>query len=136
MLRYLSGTVYTQDYLAGQMYTTETGTLLMNIRRVLNDFQTSHNYNQWGDLDADDMAMYIYHTIYRRGKPVLMGLENTSTADWYYNASGHGVVINAIYSDQSRIQIADPLGGWYDDWPVYYVKNVETVNQYYSFMLW
>ena len=62
--------------------------------------------------------------------PTFLRIADTSTPTWYYNTDGHCVLSNAIYSDNSKIQIADPLGDRVSGCPYFYEKNASTVYDY------
>ncbi|WP_248759862.1 hypothetical protein [Paenibacillus sp. ATY16] len=65
----------------------------------------------------------IYYDIVTMKAPSTMGISNPSGANWHYSTTGHSLVVNAIYDDKSKIQIADPLGGTQSGWAVYYEKT-------------
>lgn len=62
--------------------------------------------------------------------PTFLRIAETSTPIWYYDTDGHCVLSNAIYDDNSKIQIADPLGERGSGCPYFYEKNASTVHDY------
>lgn len=68
--------------------------------------------------------------------PTFLRLSGTSTPSWYYSTNGHCVLSNAVYSDYSKIQIADPLGDRVSGCPYFYEKNASTVSSYTTHLIY
>ena len=78
----------------------------------------------------------IYYDINTEKTPSFLRIYNLTGANWYYATAGHCVLSNAIYSDKSIIQIADPLGGRVSGCPYYYLKNATVVGNYTTHICW
>lgn len=136
ILKYITGDTFSQSDLAEEMYTTSTGTPIMNVKTCLNNNQDDYNYNLWNTIDFDttEMCTYIYFTVYRRSKPLLFGLGPTSEDYWEYANSGeHAVNIIGIYSDKSKLEIADPGYGLFGS---IYERSARDANRFYEAMIW
>ena len=79
-----------------------------------------------------NLSEYLYLTIAELQVPASIGIANTSKIDWFYETEGHSLVVNGIYSDFSAILIADPEGEREEGVPYFYEKSAETVNKYYT----
>lgn len=136
ILKYITGRTFSQSNLAEEMYTTSTGTLFINVETCLNNNQDDYNYNLWNTIDFDttEMCTYINFTVYRRSMPLFFGLAPTSVNNWEYtNLSKHAVNIIGIYSDKSKLEIADPGYGLFG---TIYERSARDANCYYLGMVW
>lgn len=68
--------------------------------------------------------------------PTFLRISGTSTANWYYATNGHCVLSNALYSDYSSVQIADPLGDRVSGCPYYYLKAASTLSNYVTHLIY
>ena len=78
----------------------------------------------------------IYYDINTEKCPSFLRIYNMSGANWYYATAGHCILSNAIYSDKSIIQIADPLGGRVSGCPYFYLKNASIVGNITTHICW
>lgn len=136
MLKYITGTVYTQNKIARGMGTDNEGTSISEIAPYLNDKQDAIYYVRTNNPSQSDMCSFIHSTISYNEKPALMCIVNTTGANWHYPTAGHSLVVNAIYSDKSTIQFADPMGGMTADWPYYYLKTATVANSVCKSLIW
>lgn len=134
VLKYITGVVYTQSKIAEDVETSIMGTYNSKIAPYLNKMQAKHFYSRSTKPSEPNMALFIYTTIAQNSLPALMCISTGS--DWYYVTSGHCVVVNAIYSDRSRIQFADPLGGYLANVPVYYIKDSDDIHNVCVDLIW
>lgn len=85
-------------------------------------------------LDSSPTQSHITASVYLdvtvEEVPTFIRLQNTTTGSWYGAFAGHCVLANAIYSDYSAIQIADPYGGRVSGYPYFYEKPSWLVSYY------
>lgn len=65
-----------------------------------------------------------------------MRISNSSGANWHYATNGHALINNAVYSDNSRAQFADPLGGTQSGWPYFYEKTAAVTTNVCTHLIW
>lgn len=135
VLKYLTGTTYSQSSIASAIGTTTSGTSAANIVPYLNEKQDFY-YARTTNFDQNCMCTYLYYTVGNVGVPGLMSIVNPTGANWHYATNGHRLVINAVYSDHSKLQFADPLGGWESDWPYFYEKSSSIVAPICTEFIW
>lgn len=135
VLKYLTGTTYSQSSIANAMGTTTSGTYSSKIAPYLNEKQ-DYNYIRTTYPEQNTMCNFLYYAVANHDTPALMSIVNSTGANWHYATNGHRLVVNAVYSDDSRIQFADPLGGTKSDWPYYYEKSSSVVNSVCSDIIW
>ncbi len=123
------------------MYTSNTSPAQSDIDSSINMHFTlipsyvNHRQNQCSYLFSENpsqafLTTSIYTDITIENAPTFLRISNTSTSNWYYYTSGHCVLSNAIYSDYSQIQIADPYGDKISGCPYFYLKSASTVANY------
>ncbi|MBP3380960.1 MAG: hypothetical protein J6K77_08880 [Ruminococcus sp.] len=99
---------------------------LYRARIYLNEHQSQCNYLEQTNPAKHFITSAVYTTINEEKAPCILGINTTLTNNWHYQTEGHAVVVNAIQSDKSKMQIADPLGG-YSNWAYYYEKDADTI---------
>ncbi len=130
MVQYLKGSSDSQDTIAKAMGTTTNGTARSKIAPYLNSQQSKEYYVYVSEPTPTAIRDNLYHIIVTKKAPASISIAGTTTSDWYYTTGGHHLVVNAIYSDKSIIQVADPLGGKVGNTPYYYEKSAATVTKY------
>lgn len=83
-----------------------------------------------------DLKNKIYYDINTEKCPSFLRIYNRTGANWYYATTGHCILSNAIYSDKSKIQIADPLGKRVSGCPYFYLKSASVVGSYTTHLCW
>lgn len=68
--------------------------------------------------------------------PAFLRIYNTSGSNWYYATAGHCIIANGVMSDDSQIQLSDPLGGRVSGCPYFYKKNTSIVSGITTHMCW
>ena len=96
----------------------------------VNEFQDKCQYILSTNPSQTNLTTCVYMDIVYDEVPAFLRLSGTTSSTWYYSTSGHCVLANAIYSDKSQIQIADPLGGRVSGCPYFYLKSASTVARY------
>lgn len=136
VLKYLTGQVVSQSSIAQAMGTSSTiGTTPDKVAPYLNARQNF--YYVWESRPGQtNMCKYLYATVANGNAPALMGIINPSGSNWHYATGGHFLVVNAIYSDMSALQFADPLGGTQTGWPYYYEKGAAFVSSICEDIVW
>ena len=137
VLKYLTGKEYSQASIAKDLGTTTSGTQADRIAPYLNEKQGNPRYHYFRSESPtlDEMCRYTYAVVYS-AVPGLMSIYNPTGRDWNYATYGHRLVINAVYSDKSKLQFADPLGQTEADWPYFYEKACSTVYPYCRDVIW
>lgn len=134
IIQYLNGSSPTQDDIARGMETTlDRGTLVVNIVPYLNS-KVSYNYKLVSTPSQTTMCNRLYTTIVTNKKPGMMAIYNPKGTNWHYPTDGHALVVNAIYSDKSKVQFADPLGNKYDKY--YYIKTAAIAHAVCAHLIW
>ncbi|MDP4119601.1 MAG: C39 family peptidase [Bacillota bacterium] len=136
VLEYDTGCYYTQSDIASDLGTTSSGTDATKIAPYLNTKQDDNTYIRTATPNQSTMCNDLAFTIAGWGYPCLMSICNPTGANWHYGTNGHRLVINAVYSDDSKIQFADPLGGWEADWPCFYEKTAAIANSVCRDVIW
>ncbi|RGI70180.1 hypothetical protein DXD93_07735 [Ruminococcus bromii] len=136
VLQYINGKSDSQDKIASDLGTIRIGTDGRKIAPYLNKKQKSFYYARLEEPSKTLMESCLYATIARNKKPCLMAIITESNDDWYYTTRGHRLVVNAIYSDKSRIQFADPMGKLNSNWPYFYVKSSTLVKKVCNDIIW
>lgn len=135
VLQYINGSSASQSTIANGLGTTSSGTNPTKIAPYLNQKQSFY-YARFANPTQTEMCDKLYATITGPKKPCLMSIVNTSGSNWHYSTGGHRLVINAIYSDKSRIQFADPLGGTQSGWPYFYLKTKAVASSVCRDIIW
>lgn len=135
VLKYLTGTTYSQSSIASAIGTTSTGTSAVNIVPYLNEKQDFY-FARTTNFDQNTLCTYLYYTVGNVGVPGMLFFVNPSGTNWHYATYGHCLVVNAVYSDHSKLQFADPLGGWESDWPYFYEKSSSIVTPICTEFIW
>ncbi len=135
IIQYKKNSSPSQSTLANEMGTNPYfGTPMENISPCLRS-HTSYLYVLNMNPSQTQMLNYLYSTIAENKMPCIMGISNSEGILWHYSTAGHALVVNAIYSDKSRVQFADPLGGQYGGkW--YYEKSAEAAKLVCMGVIW
>ncbi|MCM1530016.1 MAG: hypothetical protein NC093_08495 [Alistipes sp.] len=131
IINYINGSADSQESIAWSgCY------LYMDDARVyLNNHQSKCVYVQENYPTKSLMTSVIYQTITNDKVPCMIAISNPSGENWHYSTDGHALVVNAIRSDKSKIQLGDPLGG-YNDWYYFYEKDAGIVSKYIACVLY
>ena len=135
VLQYINGSSASQSTIASGLGTTSSGTNPTKIAPYLNQKQSFY-YARFANPTQTEMCDKLYATITGPKKPCLMSIVNPSGSNWHYATGGHRLVINAIYSDKSRIQFADPLGGTQSGWAYFYLKTKAVASSVCRDIIW
>lgn len=135
VLQYANRSSASQASIASDLGTTSGGTTATQIAPYLNQKQSFY-YARISNPSQSTMCDKLYATITGPKKPCLMGIINTSGSNWHYATNGHFLVVNAIYSDKSQIQFADPLGGTHTNWPYFYLKTANVSSSVCKEIIW
>lgn len=135
VLQYINGSSESQNTIANGLNTTSSGTDPTKIAPYLNKKQSFY-YVRVASPSKTTMCDNLYATITGPKKPCLMSIVNTNGSNWHYRTTGHRLVVNAIYSDKSYIQFADPLGGTQSGWSYYYLKSSTIASSVCRDIIW
>ena len=136
VLQYLNGRSDSQTRIANDLGTTANyGTDSTKIAPYLNKKQ-SFGYDRKAYPSQTSMCNNLYSTVASLKKPALMGIVNPTGNNWSYATNGHCLVINAIYSDMSKIQFADPLGGYRSGYATFYLKTAGVAYSVCREIIW
>lgn len=125
LLMYVNGSSPTQSSINSSINQSFT-----SIPNYVNSRQSNCQYLLVTSPTQSNLKTCVYMDITNDEVPTFLRLSGTSSSSWYYTTSGHCVLSNAIYSDKSVIQIADPLGDRVSGCPYFYEKNTSTVASY------
>lgn len=132
---YYNNLIVTQDAIAKALATNSNGTRAEFIVPYLNANQSFH-YVRQGTPTQTILCDRLYTTIAGDKRPALIGIVNPTGYGWHYATNGHFLVVNAIYSDKSVIQIADPLGDTQTGFPYFYSKPAYIVGDVCEELIW
>ena len=135
VLQYINGSSASQGTIANGLGTTTSGTNATRIAPYLNQNQSFY-YARFANPTKTEMCEKLYATITGPKKPCLMSIVNPSGNNWHYSTGGHRLVINAIYSDKSRVQFADPLGGTQQGYAYFYEKTASIASSVCRDIIW
>lgn len=125
VLMYINGSSPSQsdinDYIGGKFTT---------IPRYMNSKQKQCNYLLKTNPTQSSLTAAIFSSIYVDKVPTFLRISGTTRSNWYYATSGHCILAYEIYSDYSKIKIADPLGDRVEGCPYFYLKPASTVAKY------
>lgn len=134
MIQYLNGSSPSQSVIAGEMGTSFlTGTPVINIAPYLKEM-VGYYYSRQASPTQSLMCSRLYTTIVNNEKPCLMAINNPTGNNWHYPTDGHALVVNAIYSDRSKVQFADPAGGNYNRY--FYEKTAGVAHSVCTDVIW
>ena len=87
-------------------------------------------------VNTTELKTRIGYDINDRKIPSFMRIDGTTSSNWYYATDGHCILATGIYTDGSKIQIADPLGNRLPGCPYFYIKDVSTVARFATHLVW
>ena len=125
LLMYVNGSSPTQSSINSSINNSFTA-----IPNYVNSRQSNCQYLLVTSPTQANLQTCVYMDITNDEVPTFLRLNGTSSPSWYYATNGHCVLSNAIYSDKSIIQIADPLGGRVSGCLYFYEKSASTVSSY------
>ena len=135
ILNYINGSSDNQLAIAIDLGTTSNGTNISVVPGYLNDEQDDCLYLLKSHPSQASLTSFIYSTIVYDQSPCLMNICDPDGDYWgYYATDGHSLVVNAIYSDESQIQYADPLG-YESDIPSFYIKSAYNSGQVVTYLV-
>lgn len=133
-------------YLAGSSpsQTTIHKAINMDITRIpayVNARQSKNGYvlkklSSNNSTRTADLKERIGYDINGHKAPVFLRIDGTSSSNWYYATAGHCILATGIYTDGSKIQIADPLGNRLPGCPYFYIKDVSVVARFTTHLVW
>ncbi|MCD1260401.1 C39 family peptidase [Paenibacillus athensensis] len=136
MVQYLAGSSDSQSTIATAVGTDASGTDPTKLAPYLNGKQSKVYYIYSASPSQTTMVNDLYYDVVTMQAPGSMGISNPTGANWHYATTGHSLVVNAIYDDKSKIQIADPLGGTQSGWAYYYEKTAAVANSVCTRVVW
>lgn len=114
--------------------------------RVLNDFtrvapymnikQTETEYYFKHDPTDVFIISSFHNDIVYDQIPAFARIVVTESGDWRYTTSGHCLLVNAVYSDYSQFQFADPAATSTTTWPAFYLEPKERVINVCKDIVW
>ena len=112
VIQYLNGSSPSQSSIASALYLKpeDKGVKAYRIKPYL-DSKVDYTYVWTMDPSTTQIRDHLYYAVVSQDVPGLMTVCDMGEGVWKYQTEGHCVVVNAVYSDKSRIQVADPLGG-------------------------
>lgn len=112
-LKYLTGTVYTEDEIADDCQTDPSGTYLAYMINYMNAHQSVNTYLSVYQANQSTMKNSIYAGVATKSVPVIIGVNEYVSSYFPYNGNvGHYVVIYGIKDDKSEMVVADPWAGY------------------------
>jgi len=135
VIYYNSGTLISQGAIASALGTTTSGTDFGVVPAYVNSKQSFY-YVMHSSPTQSSIFTRLQYTVAGSGKPTIMRISNSSGANWHYATNGHALINNAVYSDNSRAQFADPLGGTQSGWPYFYEKTAAVTTNVCTHLIW
>lgn len=142
VINYIEGTAASQGLIAIAIGTDSiSGSTMSSAFNYLTN-RVDFAYIRTTGLNKTNMCNNIYATIANDDKPCIVGVNILSSDNWHYGmtaSSGwHCVVLNAIWSDKSKIQVADPIVSYLkgegiipsNSSPFYYVESTKLNTVY------
>lgn len=128
-LKYINGSSPSQETIYDDMmpFLVIGGVAFSDIPEYMNEKIDQH-YMIVSSPNKDTMLGCISYDIQTDKIPPFLRIEDSSGSYWQYSTDGHCVLSNAFYSDQSKVQIADPLGGLVSGVAYYYEKTATQLN--------
>ena len=83
-----------------------------------------------------DLMGKIETDVVRVNVPVFLRIDGTTSSNWYYATNGHCILATGIYTDKSKVQIADPLGNRLPGCPYFYLKDASQVARFTTHFAW
>ncbi len=112
-LKYLTGTVYTEDEIADDCQTDPSGTYLAYMINYMNAHQSVNTYLSVYQANQSTMKNSIYAGVATKSVPVIIGVNEYVSSYFPYNGNvGHYIVIYGIKDDKSEMVVADPWAGY------------------------
>jgi hypothetical protein len=129
------------------MYTAKTSPSQATIHKTINlDFSKIPAYVNARESQCyyvlvnrpskDTLTSHIKSDCQTWKVPAFLRIYNTSGANWYYATAGHCIIANGVMSDNSQIQLSDPLGGRVSGCPYFYKKSTSIVSGITTHMCW
>lgn len=136
-LKYITGATYEQSKIAEDMGTImAVGTESSKIAPYMDAMQNEYWYVRKDKPTKSSIELYTYNAVVTNKVPAFMCIINPLGEKWHYGTKGHCLIINAIYSDKSKVQFADPLGGTQQGWPYYYIKDTSFLSTVCENLVW
>lgn len=119
-LTYITGKADSQSSIAKDMGTSPDigGTFDTKIAPYMNQKQSRYTYLRSDNPSASSIGLLSYTAIVTNDAPAFICIKATTT-NWLYTTKGHCLNIRSVYTDKSKVEIADPLGGKWLDYPYY-----------------
>lgn len=119
-LTYITGKADSQSSIAKDMGTSSSigGTSDTKIAPYMNQKQSRYTYLRSDNPSASSIGLLTYTAIATNDVPAFMCIE-ADTTNWLYPTQGHCLNVRAVYTDKSKVELADPLGGTWLDYPYY-----------------
>lgn len=133
--QFVKGKSSSQDYYAGQLGTTRSGTDMTKITSFLkNNVKSTYTYSNIG-THADWMNKVRYGMVNKM--PAVLDINTNNVSAFPYNSSGHFVNTSGYDTKTFRVRISDPFGPglgnrWYNSRDVYNANN----NHFRKAIIW
>ena len=135
VIYYNSGTLISQGTIASALGTTTSGTDFGKVPNYVNSKQNFF-YAMHSSPTQSSIFTRLQSTVAGSKKPTMMRISNPSGSNWHYATNGHALINNAVYSDNSRAQFADPLGGTQSGWAYFYEKTAAVTANVCTHLIW
>jgi hypothetical protein len=136
-LKYITGATYEQSKIAEDMGTImAVDTESSKIAPYMDAMQNEYWYVRKDKPTKSSIELYTYNAVVTNKVLAFMCIINPLGEKWHYGTKGHCLIINAIYSDKSKVQFADPLGGTQQGWPYYYIKDTSFLSTVCENLVW
>lgn len=113
----------------------KTSTNVANIPNTMKYYCSSSDYIYKDAPTTSYMLSCLHYDVVDCEIPAFIGIK-ASAGQWRYTtaAFGHCLVVNAIYSDNSKIQFADPA--YSDNIPSFYLESKSRVSKVCKKVVW
>ena len=121
VIKYHTGTTYSQSTLASALGTTTSGTVMANIDDVLRSY-TNKNY-VYADIESESKwKRRVANNINDSNMAVIIDINSTGCSSWPYSTSGHFIPIYACYdattTSCTKVMISDSHPNYNKRWSV------------------
>ncbi len=143
MMKYLTGTKYSQSVLANAMsIDPQRGGNFDNLRTYLNANQSKNAYvARKTNVSLETMKKNLYAAIATYKAPAALRIVCTTTGGWPYNSNGHALSVSSARDDKATFVLADPLIGYltpgksgYYEMSASKIHTAVTVNEYCGYI--
>lgn len=111
-MKYLTGSSYSQAFIASQLGTTPNGTVFSHSQFYLNNYQHNYYYIAANPGSLTIEKTHWFNTIYNSNAPVLFVGTLQILSNWEYEANSHCMMLIGVSADNRRYRIGDPYRKW------------------------